>query len=545
MTVLSFADVRVDYGGVLALDGVSFEMKAGDSFGLVGESGCGKSTLALTAMRWLAPGARFSGRVSVLGRDLARLSEEELRRLRGCAMAMVNQDPAQALNPCLTVGEQLAETAVCHGLGDWREGRRLGAARLADVRFTDVERVMASYPHQLSGGQQQRVVIAMALICDPKLLILDEPTTGLDATIESEVIELIRDIQKKRDLAILYISHNLGLVSRVCRQVAVMQAGRIVEEGPVERIFSAAAHPYTRSLIACIPDVSAPSDRTAPEGRGDYALEVEHLAKTYGRRRGLLDRLWRRRAPAAANDDLNFRLQRGQVLGVVGESGSGKSTFAKLVMGFERADSGRLMLNGVDVARTPVLRRSQAQRRWVQMVFQSSDESLNPSYTIGQQIERAVRKGGETDPQRRKARVRQLMEMTRLAPALASRRPSELSGGQRQRAVIARAFAMQPAMLVADEPVSALDPSVQLAITELLQTLQRDQGVTLVVVSHDLGFVRRIADQVVVMHQGRIVEAGPAETVFSAPTHDYTRKLLDAARANRVDAGRELYAACV
>ncbi len=535
-TVLTFSDVRVEFGATRALDGVSFDLRAGESLGLVGESGSGKSTLALAAMRFLAPGARMTaGAVRFLGRDLATLSDAELRRVRGGEMAMVYQDPGEALNPSLTIGEQLAEMVVYHGRGDWAGGRERAAARLADVRFADVDRVMASYPRQLSGGQQQRCVIAMALMCEPKLLILDEPTTGLDATIETEVVEVIRDLQERMGIALLYISHNLGLVGRVCQRVAVMQAGRIVEQGTTERIFSAAAHPYTQGLIACIPDVLAPSGRAASAPTTRVVLEAAGLTKTYGGGPAFLPRwLSRRRAPVAANADLNFTLHQGQVLGVVGESGSGKSTLAKLLIGFETAEGGRLVLNGVDVARMSVLRRSQKQRQWVQKVFQSTDASLNPSYSIGRQIARAVRVGGYTDPRKIKARVEELFAMTRLSPALMTRRPSQLSGGQRQRAVIARAFAGGPLMLVADEPVSALDPSVQASIVALLQTLQRDKGVTMVLISHDLGFVRQTCDQVIVLHQGRIVEAGPTEAVFSDPRDPYTRKLLAAARANRI-----------
>jgi ABC-type glutathione transport system ATPase component len=314
-----------------------------------------------------------------------------------------------------------------------------------------------------------------------------------------------------------------------------MQAGRIVEQGTTERIFSAAAHPYTQGLIACIPDVLAPSGRAAAAPTTRVVLEAAGLTKTYGGGPAFLPRwLSRRRAPVAANADLNFTLHQGQVLGVVGESGSGKSTLAKLLIGFETAEAGRLVLNGIDVARMSVLRRSQKQRQWVQKVFQSTDASLNPSYSIGRQIARAVRVGGYTDPRKIKARVEELFAMTRLSPALMTRRPSQLSGGQRQRAVIARAFAGGPLMLVADEPVSALDPSVQASIVALLQTLQRDKGVTMVLISHDLGFVRQTCDQVIVLHQGRIVEAGPTEAVFSDPRDPYTRKLLAAARANRI-----------
>jgi ABC-type glutathione transport system ATPase component len=534
--LLRFADVKVEYGSTVALGGVSFELNAGESLGLVGESGCGKSTLALAAMRCFAPGARMTaGQIFFQGKDMAELTPAALRRVRGCEMAMIYQDPAQALNPSLTIGEQLAEAVVCHDRGCWREGREMAAARLADVRFTDVERVMASYPHQLSGGQQQRAVIAMALMCSPKLLILDEPTTGLDATIETEVVELIRELQQRLSVGLLYISHNFGLIGRVCERVAVMQAGRIVEHGPVGRIFSNAAHPYTRSLIDCLPDVCACSGRTLPAQPTYRMLEVEHLTKTYGGGGSFLRRLFKlKQRPVVANDDLSVTLQQGQVLAVVGESGSGKSTFSKILMGFERADSGRLRLNGMDVAKVGVLSRSQKQRRWVQMVFQSTDESLNPSYSIGRQIMRAAKMGGERDPKKLREHVEKLFAQTRLPLALASRRPSQLSGGQRQRAVIARAFAPKPAMVVADEPVSALDPSVQASIADLLRTLQRENGVTMVLVSHDLGFVRHTSDQVIVLQNGQVVESGQTDAVFQTPRHPYTRRLLAAAQANRL-----------
>jgi peptide/nickel transport system ATP-binding protein len=465
---------------------------------------------------------------------------------------------------------------------------------LAEMEVPDPDRVMAAYPHQLSGGQQQRIVIAMALLPRPRLLLLDEPTTALDVTIEAGVIELLAKLRRTHDTAMLFISHNLGLVGQICDRAAVMYAGEIVETGLVRQMFAHPRHPYTTGLVNCIPRPDlpresqrltpipgqVPSANERPAGcsfgprcghfrrvicdRDSIPLEafdpagttsvrcaraatiasqpvpqrveaverhaegtlvaVTDLDKFYAIRRSANRRVVR------ANQALSFEAERGRTLAIVGESGCGKSTFAKVLMGLTAASGGRILFETIDLARLPVERRPAALLRDLQMVFQNPDETLNPSYAVGTQIARAVRRLGIARGRAAvQARVRALLGMTRLPAGYAARRPGQLSGGQKQRVGIARALAGAPRLVVADEPVSALDVSVQAAITELLLDIQRTQQTTLIIISHDLGFVRYIADRVVVMYLGQVMEAGAAERVFQPPCHPYTEALLSAA----------------
>ncbi|MGQ0663624.1 MAG: dipeptide ABC transporter ATP-binding protein [Pseudomonadota bacterium] len=605
--ILELDAVSISYfvrgGEVPAVTGASLALRAGESLGLVGESGCGKSTVAMAVLRYFAGNGRIvGGAIRFQGRDMAGLSDDELRRVRGGGIGMVYQEAMSALNPSLTIAEQLAETAVVHLGADWEAARAAAVAMLKDVKLADIERVMESYPHQLSGGQQQRIVIAMALLAKPSLLLLDEPTTGLDVTVEAGVVDVIAALRAKYNTTLLYISHNLGLIAEVCERVAVMYSGEIVEEGRIEDVFARPSHPYTRGLLACLPlptsdkrvrplvpirgNVTLPQERPpgcyfgprcdhfsaglcdaariamevvdagsghgvrcvrwskialAPsppggighdvEAREDVVLAVSDLDKHYPiDDRGLAAWLlggakrW-----IKANQKLNFRVRRQQTLAIVGESGCGKSTFAKVLMGLEAATGGEIGFVGVDLAELPVERRSPAQLRALQMVFQNPDETLNPSYSIGAQIARVVRKFGvETDRKGVGERVGELLALTKLSPAFAERRPRQLSGGQKQRVAIARAFAGKPDVVVADEPVSSLDVSVRAAITELLIDIQKSQGTTLVLISHDLSLVRYIADRVVVMYLGQVMESGTADQLFAPPYHPYTEALLSA-----------------
>jgi len=617
--LLELDDVSISYfsraGEVPAVTGVSLKIFPQEALGLVGESGCGKSTLAMAILRHFGGRGRIvRGTIRFAGRDMAELSPQALRHVRGGAIGVVYQEAMSALNPSLRIGEQLAEVAVFHSGVGWSEARHQAVAMLSRVNVPDPERVMAAYPHQLSGGQQQRIVIAMALLPRPQLLVLDEPTTSLDVTVEAGIVDLIGSLRAGLGTALLFISHNLGLVAQVCERVAVMYSGELIEEGSVRDVFVAPLHPYTRGLIRCIPQphldrarmrlrpiqgqVSPPGER--PFGcvfgprcehftsglcnRGEIALVADESAARHRVRcvrwREISEEIpqpmapiprertedialvvtdldkfysvesagfWRRlvgagRQEIKANQKLRFRIRRGQTLAIVGESGCGKSTFAKVLMGLEPATAGEIRLGEIDLAKLPVWRRPPEVLRALQMVFQNPDETLNPSFTVGTQIARAVRRlGVERGRVQISARVRELLGLTKLPMAFARHRPSQLSGGQKQRVGIARAFAGSPALVVADEPVSALDVSVQAAITELLLEIQRERGTTLVIISHDLGFVRYIADRVVVMYLGQVMETGSVEELFAPPYHPYTEALFSAApvtdplmRRNRV-----------
>ncbi len=585
-----------------AVRGVSLALRAGESVGLVGESGCGKTTLALGVMGYLGPTCRIAGgTVGFKGRDMGTLDAEELRRIRGSEIAMIYQEPMAALNPSLTVGAQLAEVPLVHERVTGAEARERAASMLADVDLADPERIMAAYPHQLSGGQQQRVVISMALLSNPSLLLLDEPTTALDATIEAGIVELIAELRRKYGTGLLFISHNLGLIREVCDRVAVMYAGQVVEEGTVAEVFRAPRHPYTRGLFGCMalptagrsarPLIPIPGEPPPPRERprgctfgprcdhfldglcngsdvpmetvadagpghhvrclrwrdvgarerarepvrarqaGEEILRVEGLRKYYPVRDrsmgGLLSGAGARHVKA--NDGLTFSARCGETLAIVGETGCGKSTFAKVLTGLEAATGGRVRFRGDEVGRLPVHKRSRQQLGSMQMVFQNPEGTLNPSRSVGAQIGRAIKTFGiETDKEKIRQRVFRLLELVKLPRELAAFRPRQLSGGQKQRVGIARAFAGNPAMVVADEPLSSLDVSVQAAILNLLTDIQRAHGTALVFISHDLAVVRYLADRVVVMYLGRIMEQGSADEVFAPPYHPYTEALLAA-----------------
>ena len=594
--VLELDRVSISYftraGEVPAVVDVSLTLAAGESVGLVGESGCGKSTLALAIMQHFGGNGRLTGgRIRFRGRDLADFSPDELRRMRGAQIGMIYQEAASALNPSLTIGEQLAEVPVFHYGLSWADASRRAHEMLTDVQLPDAARIMAAYPHQLSGGQQQRAVIAMALVARPAVLLLDEPTTGLDTTVEAGVVELIASLSRRFGTSLLYISHNLALLLRACDRIAVMYTGEIVEEGTAAAVYANRLHPYTRGLFACLPDahsdknmrplvpirgtVSSPAARpigcffgprcdafrpgvcntervalletepghgvrclrwreaapTLPLPRSaappphdpSVALTVHGLTKDYAIGLG-------RRRKIRANDALDFSVPSGRTLAIVGESGCGKSTFARLLMGLETATAGSIDIGSRDLAQLPVRRRPASQLRALQMVFQNPDETLNPSFAVGRQVARVVRRFGiERQRARIAARVTAMLDAIKLTPDILPLRPRQLSGGQKQRIAIARAFIGDPQLVVADEPVSALDVSVRAAVVELLMDLQRRHGTTLILISHDLPLVRYIADSVVVMYLGRIMESGDIDEVLAPPFHPYTESLLAAA----------------
>ncbi len=607
-SVLEIENLHISYftraGEIPAVIDFSLTLEHGQAIGLVGESGCGKSTVAMAVMRYMGTAGKIvGGSIKFKGRDMMTMSEEELRQLRGSEIAMIYQEPMAALNPSLTLGRQLMEVPLFHE--DISEQDAYDRARqiLADVRLPDPDRVMAAYPHQISGGQQQRVVIAMALLSNPSLLLLDEPTTALDVTVEAGIVELIAEISEKFGTSMLYISHNMGLILETCDRVCVMYSGEVVEEAEIGEIFENPRHPYTQGLFGCIPVPAAdknsrplvaipgqlPLPHERPQGcnfgpRCNYAqaglcdshdikmseiqhpsadhrvrclrwndlageppppppptfeevppgvevLHIEDMQKYYP----IHDRSIKAMLSGEtvryvkANERLNFKARKGETLAIVGESGCGKSTFAKVLMGLETTTKGEIVFNGEQIGEKPVEQRTPEEIGSLQMVFQNPNDTLNPSITVGQQIARVIRKFGvESDKDKIHERVMELLDLVKLPRAFADRRPRQLSGGQKQRVGIARAFAGNPAMVIADEPVSALDVSVQAAVTDLLMDIQRKFGTTLLFISHDLSVVRYLSDRIVVMYLGQIMERGGTEEVFSPPYHPYTEALLSA-----------------
>ena len=511
---LRIRDLRVRYrDDDEAVAGVDLELAPGEVLGLIGESGSGKSTVAYAITGYL-PGARVSGTVEVAGRDITTLSARELREVRGGVVGFVHQDPRNSLNPGMRVGAQIAEQLALHTTMDKAAIRDKVVALLEQMRLPDPERLMRRFPHQLSGGQQQRVGIAMALACDPEVIVMDEPTTGLDVTTESHIMDLIRQIRADREVSIVFISHDLALVASIADRVAVMRRGELVESGSLAQVFEAPAHPYTLALVTQVREGSARRPEQKPAGPDAPAIASRALVKTY---RSAKERV-------RALDGVAIRVLPGRTLAVVGESGSGKSTLARCLAGLTRLDSGEITLQSTVMGR----RRSPAVRSQVQMVFQNPESSLNPVFTVGQALTRPLELLGELNRSQRRDRVVELLAQVHLPASYRDRRPRELSGGEKQRVAIARAFALEPSVVLLDEPTSALDASIQGSVIELLRDLQRQRDVAYVLITHDFSAVRALADDVAVMRSGEIVEEGSAERVMQRPQHDYTRDLLSA-----------------
>ncbi|MGR3486135.1 MAG: dipeptide ABC transporter ATP-binding protein [Paracoccaceae bacterium] len=579
----------------------SAKVMPGEALGLVGESGCGKSTVALGVMQDLGVNGRIvGGSIKFKGRDLGQMSAEELRDVRGSEIAMIYQEPMASLNPAMKIGKQLMEVPMIHEGVSEEDAYARALEVVTDVKLPDPKRILASYPHQLSGGQQQRIVIAMALMANPSLLILDEPTTALDVTVEAAVVELVKDLGRKYGTSMLFISHNLGLVLETCDRICVMYSGEAVERGSIEDVFDEMRHPYTQALFRSIPlpgadknarplvaipgnfplpherppgcnfgprcdyfvegrcdaqpipmvgvdegqerhesrcirveeiDWNAPmaaSKQTEKPAPGDVVLKIDNLRKYYEVAANALFGGGDKKV-VKANETLSFEARESETLAIVGESGCGKSTLAKVLMGLETATDGQILLGNEGIEDVPIEKRSTGQVADVQMVFQNPFDTLNPSMTVGSQIMRALEifRIGKTDKDRRE-RMLQLLDLVKLPREFADRMPRQLSGGQKQRVGIARAFAGDARIVVADEPVSALDVSVQAAVTDLLMEIQREHKTTLLFISHDLSIVRYLSDRVMVMYLGHVVEIGRTEDVFAPPYHPYTEALLSA-----------------
>ncbi|MDJ0783204.1 MAG: dipeptide ABC transporter ATP-binding protein [Desulfosarcinaceae bacterium] len=595
-------------GDVQAVRDVSFAVREGETIGLVGESGCGKSTIAYGIVNHLGPNGKITeGHIRFQETELVNKSQAELGEIRGNNIAMVFQDPMQALNPSMRLGEQLTEVLTCHRDISEKKAWQRCVKMLKRVNMPDPEDVMNRYTHQISGGQQQRVVIAMAMLNNPSLLIMDEPTTALDVTVEAAVLDLIETLKNDFNAANIFITHNLGVVARVSDFLCVMYAGQMVEKGTVVEIFKHPSHPYTRGLISAVPKlgesksdsvlypirgrVPAPANRPqnacifAPRcdyatgeclearpsmvqlspdhaARCLYAKEIETRPKTTRRKPRVFQikeavakqaasdeccldsenlKVWYPKAADSvvslfglgekkyvkAVDDVSLRVAKGRTLGLVGESGCGKSSLVKGLIGLEPLTGGKMQFLDIDVKETVTARATELIRE-MQMVFQNPDSTLNPSYTVGTQIARPIRRFGTVAKGQVRAEVERLLNAVRLPKTHYDRLPRQLSGGEKQRVGIARALASRPDLIICDEPVSALDVSVQAAVINLLLEIQHSFGTSMIFIAHDLSVVRYFSDDIAVMYLGRIVEIGPADKIYDPPYHPYTEALLSA-----------------
>ena len=586
-------------GTVRAVRDASLQVHRGEVVGVVGESGCGKSTTAFAVMGYLPGVTQVDGQILFDGQDVAHMGATDLRHLRGNRIAIVYQDPATALNPTMRVGPQLEEVLSEHLDMDARQTRRRTVELFESVRLSDPEAIGRQYPHELSGGMQQRVVIAMALACEPDLLIMDEPTTGLDVTTEATILDLVVDLKQRINAGILYVTHNLGVIATVADRVVVMYAGETVEEAPVRELFKSPKHPYTTGLLNCVPkppgeagevvelsripgavysaNEPAPGaclfvsrcpiaqescGRQAPpmldtgaghmsrclysgdvtptvwgelkpieeeeRAQSEPVLSATSMRRFYGRwgRKYLLFGP-RVRPPVRAVTDVDFNVRLGRTLGIVGESGSGKTTVARAIVGLVPRDRGGLQLRDQELA-PAVEDRTRSQRAAMRMVFQNPTASLNPKLAVRHAIVRALRKFSGLGKQESQQRAGELLQAVGLDPGYLDRHPGELSGGEQQRVAIAGAFAASPDIVVADEAVSALDVSVQAQVLNLLRSHQRETNTSYVFITHDLGVVRYLSDDILVLYAGHVAESGPAEKVLSPPSHPYTEALMSA-----------------
>ncbi|MFE9282761.1 ABC transporter ATP-binding protein [Nocardiopsis alba] len=580
--VVRVDDLRVTFpmmdGDVHAVKGLSFEVPAGGALGIVGESGSGKSVTSL-ALMGLHRGSRaqITGSIEVAGQDVVTATDKRLRRMRGNDIAMVFQDPMQSLHPQYTIGNQLIEALRVHRPQISRaQARSRAVESLERVGIAEPEKRINSYPYEFSGGMRQRVVIAMGLMCDPKVLLADEPTTALDVTVQARILDLLDELRRDLGMALILVSHDLAVVAGSVDEVVVMRHGQAVERGDVRRVLSHPEHPYTQALLDAVPRVEVSRAQRRAQDRADRArkareekgeatvatearagseegfdaftplsrsrdeeplLRVRDVSQSFKVRGGL----WGRSTDFWAVKGVSFDLYKGETLGVVGESGSGKSTLSRMIMRLLEPTEGTVEFEGQDITHLSD-RRMRPLRNEVQMVFQNPYSSLNPRLTIGQSIGTALKVQGERDGRRNRVRVQELLERVGLEPDHYNRFPHAFSGGQRQRIAIARALILKPKLIICDEPVSALDVSTQDQVLRLLSELQDDFGLTYIFVAHDLAVVRQVSDRVAVMRKGEVVEMGDSDGIYENPRSDYTRRLLTAAPVLDPDEARRLRA---
>ncbi|SCM66355.1 ABC transporter ATP-binding protein [Donghicola eburneus] len=525
-SVLSVRDLSVALPGkhdrAYAVKEISFDLMQGEILCIIGESGSGKSVTANTVMGLLPDVMTIEkGSIEFKGRELLNLSEPELCKLRGRAVSIIFQDPLSALNPLMTVGEQIREVLDAHAIGTKESRADKVVEMLTEVGLPDPLLIQHQYPFRLSGGQRQRVMIAMALALDPDILIADEPTTALDVTTQAQILDLIARIQKRKGMSVMFITHDFGVVAEIADRVIVMEKGNLVEQGRAAEVLTAPQHRYTQKLIAAVPKMRE-EDRAREETR-PVAMEVRNLHKTYRTRSGFLGRM----REVKAVDDISFTLHRGETIGIVGESGSGKSSMGKVLMKLISADSGEIRFQGKNTLDMDEENFRHLRPR-IQMIFQDPYASLNPRFTIGQALTVGPIAHSLLTRVDARKKAEGLLELVGLDASAFDRYPHEFSGGQRQRVGIARALMFDPEVIVADEAVSALDVSIQAQVLELLDKIRRERKLAMIFITHDLRVASQISDEIIVMHRGKMVEYGPPSQIFQRPEHDYTRSLVAA-----------------
>lgn len=512
------------------LNNVSLQVYPKDIIGIVGESGSGKSTLALALMGYLNNDCKVtSGTIEFEHKNILQQTSSDLAKIRGSQIALIPQNAGQALTPTMKVGKQIQEVLQFHSDIDEKKYKSTVIALLTDVKLPDPEQIFYRYPHQLSGGQQQRVAIAMALAVNPKLLILDEPTTGLDATTQKHILDLLKTLIYKHHVAMVFVSHDFGAISRLCNKVCVMSQGEIVEQGNIRKVLRQPEHIYTKTLLKAVPFINQNKKTNAEiidikKTPKIINLSLKHLKISY-HRNTLWGSITRKPEPEVTVDNINLTINKGETLALVGESGSGKSTILKTIAGLNKTKSGEIVFNGkrLDILK----RRSNSEKKQIQMIFQNPDASLNPKQTVLQILSKPLQLYFGMDQVQCHARSKALLEQVHLNPDYLYRLPTMLSGGEKQRIAIARAFASEPELLLCDEITSALDVTVQATVLTLLKELQAKFNTSYIFIAHDLAIVESIADQVAILNKGRICEVGSTRTVFSHPSHPYTKILLD------------------